>query len=311
MAPVQKAIAMHTTPSLVQRLFRAVLALLLAGAAASALAGTQASGAAALRNRHAASQQMLADSPFGGPLYLESTEAPRLLQGDVYALVDHPFQAVSAALGDPGRWCDVMILHLNTKHCRRGAENGTPTIELRVGKKHDQPVAAASLVAFGFRAVSTTPEYLAVELQAGTGPFDTSDYRILFEAVPVAGGKSFIHMGYSFAYGAVSRFAMQAYLATIARDKVGFTRVEAARPGDAPGYIGGVRGLVERNTMRYYLAIDAYLGALPAPSPEQPERRLKGWFDATERYSRQLHEVEREAYMAMKRREIQRQQEAS
>jgi hypothetical protein len=301
---------MRPIPSLTRRLLSAMLALVLASAAAAVQAGTQASGAPALRARFAASQQLLADNPFGGPLYLESTEAPRLLQGDVYALVDHPFNAVSAALGNPDRWCDVMILHLNTKHCRRGAQNGTSTIELRVGKKHDQPVAAASLVAFGFRSVSATPDYLAVELQAATGPFDTSDYRILFEAVPVDGGRSFIHMGYSFGYGGVSRFAMQAYLATIARDKVGFTRVAPAQPGEPAGYIGGVRGLVERNTMRYYLAIDAYLGALSAPPSAQLERRLRAWFDATERYSRQLHEVEREAYMAMKRREVQRQEQA-
>jgi hypothetical protein len=37
-----------------------------------------------------------------------------------------------------------------------------------------------------------------------------------------------------------------------------------------PDYIGGVRGLVERNTMRYYLAIDAYLSTLPV----RPEKRL-------------------------------------
>lgn len=294
---------------MVNRVVSVVFAIGLALATVCGQAATQASGAAALRARYTATQPQLADSPFGGPLYLESTEAPRLLQGDVYALVDHPFNAVSAALGNPDRWCDVMILHLNTKHCRRSMDNGVPTVELRVGKKHDQPIAAASLVAFGFRAVSTTPEYLAVELQADTGPFDTRDYRILFEAVPVAGGRSFIHMGYSFAYGAVSRFAMQAYLATIARDKVGFTRIAGASPGEAPGYIGGVRGLVERNTMRYYLAIDAYLGALGGAPSEQLERRLRAWFDATERYSRQLHEVDREAYMAMKRREIARQQQ--
>ena len=136
-------------------LYRCVLALaaaVLACAAGAAQAGTQASGAAALRTRFAATQPLLAGSPFGGPLVLESTEAPRLLQGDVYALVDHPFAAVSASLGNPERWCDVMILHLNTKYCRRSAEGGVPQIELRVGKKHDQPIAAASPVAFAFRA---------------------------------------------------------------------------------------------------------------------------------------------------------------
>lgn len=305
-----RGMTMLRDPSSPWRCLLVLLVAVLAFAMGGAHAGTQASGAAALRTRFAATQPLLADSPFGGPLLLESTEAPRLLQGDVYALVDHPFAAVSASLGNPERWCDVMILHLNTKYCRRAVENGVPQIELRVGKKHDQPIAAAAPVAFGFRAVSTTPEYLAVELQAPQGPFDTRDYRILFEAVPLDGGRSFIHMGYSFGYGAVSRMAMQVYLSTIARDKVGFTKVAAARPGEAPGYIGGVRGLVERNTMRYYLAIDAYLGALAVPPAEQTERRLRAWFDATERYSRQLHEVEREAYMSMKRREIARQQQA-
>ena len=296
-------------PSAVYRCLLSLLAALLACAVGSAQAGTQASGAAALRERYAATQPLLADSPFGGPLYLESTEAPRLLQGDVYALVDHPFAAVSASLASPDRWCDVMILHLNTKYCRRTAEDGVPKIELRVGKKHDQPIAAASRVAFGFRAVSATPEYLAVELQAPEGPFDTHDYRILFEAVPAEGGRSFIHMGYSFGYGGISRMAMQVYLATIARDKVGFTTTARTQPGVPPAFIGGVRGLVERNTMRYYLAIDAYLGAAAAPPAQQLEKSLRAWFDATEKYARQLHEIDREEYMAMKRREYARQQQ--
>jgi len=295
--------------SAVYRCLLPLFAALLACAVGTAQAGTQASGAAALRARFAATQPLLADSPFGGPLVLESTEAPRLLQGDVYALVDHPFAAVSAALANPDRWCDVMILHLNTKHCRRGVEDGVPQIELRVGKKYDQPVGAASLVAFGFRTVSATPEYLAVELRAPEGPFDTHDYRILFEAIPAEGGRSFIHMGYSFAYGAISRMAMQVYLSTIARDKVGFTTAARTQPGEPPVYIGGIRGLVERNTMRYHLAIDAYLGAASAPPAQQLEKRLRAWFDATEKYARQLHEIDREEYLAMKRREYARQQQ--
>ena len=290
-------------------LYRCLLALL-ACATGAAQAGTQASGTAALRARFAVTQPMLAGSPFGGPLVLESAEAPRQLQGDVYALVDHPFAAVSASLANPDRWCDVMILHLNTKHCRRSIENGVPQIELRVGKKYNQPVAAASLVAFDFRTVSVTPDYLAVELQAPDGPFDTRDYRILFEAIPAEGGRSFIHMGYSFGYGAISRIAMQVYLSTIARDKVGFTKTARTQAGEPPAYIGGIRGLVERNTMRYYLAVDAYLGAASAPPAQQLEKRLRAWFDATERYARQLHEISRDEYLAMKRSEIQRQQQA-
>ncbi|NPT53878.1 hypothetical protein GNZ13_04465, partial [Paraburkholderia sp. 5N] len=71
-----------------------------------------------------------------------------------------------------------------------------------------------------------------------------------------------------------------------------------------------VRGLVERNTMRYYLAIDAYLGALSSTPDKRLEQRLTTWFDATEQYPRQLHEVDRQAYMQMKYKEYERQQAA-
>jgi len=60
---------------------------------------------------------------------------------------------------------------------------------------------------------------------------------------------------------------------------------------------------VERNTMRYYLAIDDYVAA---PAPSQLEQRLNTWFDATERYPRQLHEMEKPDYLAMKRVEAKR-----
>jgi len=60
--------------------------------------------------------------------------------------------------------------------------------------------------------------------------------------------------------------------------------------------------------MRYYLAIDAYLGTLPAPAPERLERSFERWFNATERFPRQLHEVDRDAYLEMKRSEYHRQQ---
>jgi len=72
--------------------------------------------------------------------------------------------------------------------------------------------------------------------------------------------------------------------------------------------MGGVRGAVERNAMRYYLAIDSYLDSLGAPAGQQVERRIQGWFNATERYPRQLREMDRPTYVAMKRNEVERQQ---
>lgn len=265
-------------------------------------------GPAALRARHAALAPQLSSNPFGGPLVLQSEEAARRIDGEVFAVLEHPFPAVAAALSDPARWCEILILHLNTKYCRRLPEQDGSLLDVRVGKKNPQSIQSASRLAFAWRPPVVRSDYVAAQLDAAEGPYDTRDYRLLAEAVPLEGGKTFLHMGYALSYGGTSQFAMQLYLGTIGRDKVGFTKVGAGEGGgDDDGYVGGMRGVVERNTMRYYLAIDAYLDSLAAPAPQQLERRLQGWFDATEKYPRQLREVEREAYLKMKRDEVARQ----
>ncbi len=72
-----------------------------------------------------------------------------------------------------------------------------------------------------------------------------------------------------------------------------------------------MRGLVERNTMRYYLAIEAYLGALSMPPAARLEKRLRDWFASIESYPRQLHEMDENQYLKMKRREFLRQQDGT
>ena len=102
---------------------------------------------------------------------------------------------------------------------------------------------------------------------------------------------------------------MQAYLGTVARDKVGFT-VTGMRADGQTDYVGGVRAMMERNTMRYYLAIVSFLEFSNDAAAGQFESRLAAWFAAAERYPRQLHDIERDAYMNMKRGEFRRQQAA-
>ena len=258
-----------------------------------------------LRARYLALRPQLERGALRGPIHIESSETSRGTQGDVYAVLAVPFATVSAALGDPARWCDVMMLHLNTKTCRVQGSGGAVQLELRIGKTYSQPAAEAPRVPFAWHALPPAADFFGVQLDATEGPFDTRDYRILLEAVPVDGERSFLHLGYSFQYGGAGRLALQLYLATSGRSKVGFTMV-AARPGAEPEPIGGVRGIVERNAMRYYLAIDAYLGALSAPPAAQQDKRLQAWFDGTEKYPQQLHELDRAAYLEMKRNELRR-----
>jgi hypothetical protein len=203
--------------------------------------------------------------------------------------------------------CDVLILHLNTKQCSSSTQGGETILHLRIGKKHDQPVDQAYRVDFIYRVAATTADYLQVTLNAAEGPLGTTDYRIVLEATPAGDGRTLIRLSYSYAFGVVGRLAMQTYLATTGRDKVGFTVVGTQADGK-PQYIGGMRGVVERNTMRYFLAVEAFLGALSVPPQARVEKSLRDWFAGSERYSRQLHEIEQGEYLSMKRKEYSRQQ---
>jgi len=263
--------------------------------------------AASLHAQYASLGQRLHLNPFRRALALDSSESSSDLKGDIYALVDYPFSTVSAALNGPELWCDVLILHVNTKYCRATADKTRSGLTVYIGKKTPQPLKDAYPIEFSYRAAAATAKYLEIQLNAQEGPLSTRNYRIQLQAVPLGNDRTFLHLTYSYDYGMAGRLAMKTYLATIGSGKVGFTQTGKHSSGQ-PEYIGGMRGVVERNTMRYYLAIDAYLGALAAPPPMQLQKRLHNWFIATEQYPRQLHEVSRTAYLDMKRLEYLRQQ---
>ncbi len=282
---------------------RKPLSVLLLGAALAISAqgaSAESSQAATLRAKHAAVADSLRNNPYRRPMRIESAENGNALSGDVYAVVGHPFATVSDALTRAAPWCDIMIMPINTKDCRIGQKGGAPTLTMRIGRKSDQPLKDAYPIEFVYRVADKSADYFAARLEAEDGPISTRDYRVLVEATPLEGDKTFLHLHYSYAYGGTGRFAMQAYLATVGAGKVGFSTVDGK-------LTGGMRGVIERNTMRYYLAIDAYLAASTAPPAERLDRRLQTWFDSTEQYARQLHEIDRAEYMAMKRREVQRQ----
>jgi hypothetical protein len=267
--------------------------------------------AEALHLRHAALRDVLARNEYQRPLYLDSTEAAGNIKGDVYVVVAHPFDRVVDALRSSDHWCDILILHLNAKYCRPsvGPSDGK-LLHVGIGRKFDQPLADAYRVNFVYRLLRADDELLQVGLEAVQGPMGTRNYRILLEAVPLDGQRSFIHLSYAYSYGVAARLAMQAYLATLGSAKVGFTVVDRRADGQ-PVHVGGVRGAVERNTMRYSLAIEAYLGAYTAPPEQQLEKRLRDWFASTERYALQLHEIDQNEYLEMKRREVVRQQQTT
>ena len=279
----------------------AASAALLAVHAATAVAPPAQSAGAGLRAKYTELRDSLEQNAFGRPIHLSSKEGPQVLEGDIHAVVQHAFPVVSESLHRPGDWCDILIMPFNTKLCTTSASGDA--LSVFVGRKNDVEPRDAYRLDFSYRVAARSADYLRIELRAPEGPLGTRDYVITLEAAPLDAQRSLVHLSYTYAYGTVSRVAMQAYLATVGRSKVGFSQVDNDGRREL---VRGMRGIMERNTMRYYLAIEAYLGSLATPQPQRVDKRLADWYLAQSRYPRQLREMDRDDYMAMKQREIRR-----
>ena len=130
-----------TMTALRARMFAAALACLGAGVAHAE--DTDGISAAALRAKYVELQDRLSDNPFQKPLYMDSSETPGAVTGEVYARINYPFAMTDAALNGPARWCEILILHVNTKFCRSATDNRGSVLQVNIGKKHDQPVDEA------------------------------------------------------------------------------------------------------------------------------------------------------------------------
>ncbi len=263
-----------------------------------------------LRQKFVVLKSHLENNQFQRPLYLNSVELDYSIRGDIYAVMEYPLADIMKALNDPVKGpvslCQIMMLHPNTKYCRITNDRNGKMLATKIGRKYEQPLEEAYDMNFSYRNERPAGTgYLRIDLKSDAGPFSTKDYHIMIRMVGLDTNRSFMHLSYSLGYGFAARTAMKLYLATLGRNKVGFTRIDNP-PGEKPRYIGGLRGVIERNTMRYYLAIDAFLNSLYQPPEKQLSQRLVRWFDATEKYARQLHEMGKQEYIKMKLDECQR-----
>jgi hypothetical protein len=282
---------------------KTLLTLALLGCVIAAQAQTPVGSATAMRAKHDALQPQLRQNPFQKPIHLVSSEASGAVSGDIFAVVAAPFGEAAPALAQPESWCEILLLQFNVKLCRAAAQGEGAALEVSIARKPEQPADQAYKVAFNYRVEERAADYLRVRLHADKGPVSTRDYRILLEASPLADGRTFVHLFYAYGFGGAGKLAMQFYLGGSGADKVGFTPVG----GGQDQLVGGMRGVIERNTMRYYLAIEALLGALGSPRPARFEKAARDFHAGTVRYKRQLYEMEQGPYLDMKRREYQAQ----
>ena len=264
--------------------------------------------AAALRASYVSLQPKLKQNQFDRPLALQSSEGVGKVSGYIHAVINAPFDAASAALASPEDWCGILNLLISTKDCKTSRDGQARALNIWVGTSPKQALENASRLTLAFNVHAKSANYLRMGLNSIDGPMGTRDILFKLEAIPLDGERTFVHFSYAYGFGSVGRLAILAYLATFGRDKVGFTLMEArtGETGSAPQYIAGQRGIVERNTMRYYLAVEAYLGAMSLPPQVRFEKRIRDWYAGAGRYRRQLYDMELQEYLDMKRAEYRR-----
>ncbi len=268
-------------------------------------ADAQAAVAAASPSKYQRHQARLQAQPLL-PITIDSAQAGGRWRGDVYATLDHPYAQVVEALRRGSEWCQIAPLHLNVKACTHEARPGATRLTFYSGRKHFQPPEAARPFVYELREQVYSPDYFRLVLTPDTATRDAEQNHILVEVVPVGRGQSFLHVQYSFKYSLWLRLAAGSYFATFGAHKSGFTVTGTDRRGQ-PVYAGGITGAAERNAVRYYLALQTYFSTRDVPEPERFERRLNRWFDLTEQYAAQLHELSKAEYLSSKRLEREQQ----
>jgi hypothetical protein len=244
----------------------------------------------------------LAKSPLRGGLVLNSSESSDRTNGDIYAVMDVALQRLEQINRDPVRWCEILLLMSNSKNCTSGIDRNSPVLLLQMGTKGPQDLSSTMAMDFHFSSSKVQAPVLETLLSSSAGPMGTKDGTLRLRAISLPGDQAFIHLHYSYRSSMAGRFATEMYLQTLGRGKVGFS-TEAG----SEHLVGGVRGIIERNTMRYFIALGCALQFSATELPAQRFSRMTAcWYDETQRYPVQLYEMPRADYLDMKRAEYAR-----
>jgi hypothetical protein len=273
-------------------------AILFSAGSASAVAKPE-KGADMLLDTYRTNISKLETNIFGLPLFLDSFERGDRVHVDVYGIFEYPFSSIVNVLKVPANWCDIVSLHPNVKACTYSGPPGTGLLTFYIGKKVYQTPEETRQVTYKYRIVKQQQGYLDIVLTADEGPFGTKNHSMRFEALPLDGGRTFVHVSYEYRDSVALRFTGKAYFATLGRGKAGFTVTGKDKNGK-PVYIGGPRGAIERNAVRYYFAIQTFMKSLPYPKNRVFSMRISEWYDLTAHYKKQLFELDKKDYLAFK-----------
>ena len=279
------------------RLFRKILPAVALACVIPGMAAADLSHKEAFDGRYRDLAVQIDANDYGLPLYIESEETQEKVDGDVYGIIDQPYAAIRKIAESPGAWCDIILLHLNVKSAVHHEQDNRQIITVFTDSKKYKRPEEAFQVDYRYDLVESAADYCLVTLKAPEAPMNTQNHCIEFEALELDDKRTFVHLSYSYEYGSLARAVITGYMNTKGRTKVGFSQDGRGKQGK------GIRGAIERNAVRYYLAIKAHTDTLGAPVEKHFARSAGMWFDLAEKYPRQLHEMDREDYLANKEKE--------
>ncbi len=236
---------------------------------------------------------------------LHSSLDGKRLSSDSFSFFPYPVTMIERILKQPAQWCEFMLLNLNIKTCTYQSENQATYLTFYAGRKYYEPPEDAYELQYRFNVDVIADDYFKIRLTSEEGPYGTKDYIILVEGMQLQ-GKTLVRIHSAYDTSTWSRMGTQLYLSTLGANKVGFSIT--GYQDDAPVYVTGLRGIIERNAMRYYLALKTHLDIMHQSANDRFESRLHQWFDATETYARQLDEMDKDEYLQAKRKEYKNQQ---
>lgn len=280
--------------------YRALVGLAVLGILPMAQAAARESGHAQLLAAYQLHEPRLRLGTGSAPLSVETRTHNKLQSGDAYAILDYPYGKVTGALRDARNWCDILPLHMNMKACTTQPLPSGTHITLYAGLKSYQPPSLARALNYTYRVQTLDAEYFSASLTADKTDADSPPMTL--EAMPLDAERTLVHVRYDWRTPLWLRVASDSYFATVGARKVGFSTT-GTDPHGGPAYVSGLNGAVERNALRYYLALDTFLSTDRTPEAGRFDQRLNHWFDLTERYPTQLHEMDKADYLRAKRKE--------
>ncbi|MDH5446969.1 MAG: hypothetical protein OEY52_15585 [Gammaproteobacteria bacterium] len=255
-----------------------------------------------LMNYYTSLQPVLNKNVYGIPIYIDSRDENNTMKGTIYGIIKHPFDFLANSVTLASHWCELAPQHLNIKACTYQPVNQKCLLRFYSGRKFYEKADDVYQLEYRFELLTQEMDFIHIRLSAEEGPVGTSHYQINLKAIPLNEKQSFVYFSYTYQYNFIASMAMGTYLSTVGSDKLGFSITGQDMDGK-PVYIKGVRGIIERNSVRYFLAIKSFLDTLNLPTEKRFEARINQWFDLTERYHRQLYEMDKADYLVYKNKE--------